>query len=80
MQKCIRSSLFISDNDDALIILSKNDRSSHRRYSVEKGVVRNVAKLTKKHLCQGHFFNKVVGLRLRPATLLKRNSGTGVFL
>ena len=47
---------------------------------MKKGVVRNVAKLTKKHVCQDLFFNKVAGLRLRPATLLKRNSGTGVFL
>ena len=29
-------------------------------------------------VCQGLFFNKVTGLR--PATLLKKNSGTGVFL
>ena len=32
---------------------------------------------TGKHLCQSLFFNKVA--RLRPATLLKRGSGTGVF-
>ena len=29
-------------------------------------------------MCQNLFFNKVVGLR--PATLLKKDSGTGVFL
>ena len=45
-------------------------RSSHRRYSVTKGVLRNFAKFTGKHLCQSLFFNKVAGLR--PATLLKR--------
>ena len=45
-------------------------RSSHRRCSVRKGVLRNVAKFTEKHLCQSLFFNKVAGLR--PATLLKK--------
>ena len=45
-------------------------RSRHRRCSVRKGVLRNFAKFTGKHLCQSHFFKKVVGLR--PATLLKR--------
>ena len=49
---------------------SINSRSSHRRCSVRKGVLRNFTKLSGKHLCQGLFFNKVVGLR--PATLLKK--------
>ena len=44
-------------------------RSSHRRCSVGKDVLRNFAKFTGKHLCQSLFFNKVVDLR--PATLLK---------
>ena len=43
-------------------------RSSHRRYSVKKGVLRNFEKFTGKHLCQSHFFNKVVG-RVRPPLL-----------
>ena len=43
-----------------------------------KGALRNFAKFTEKHLCQSLFFNKVAGLR--PATLLKKNSGTSVFL
>ena len=38
----------------------------------------NFAKLTEKHLYQSLFFNKVAGLR--PVTLVKRDSGTGVFL
>ena len=37
-------------------------RSSHRRCSVRKGVLRNFAKFTGKHLCQGFLFNKVAGL------------------
>ena len=36
----------------------------------KKGVLRNFAKFTGKHLCQSFFFNKVAGLR--PATLLKK--------
>ena len=45
-------------------------RSSHRRCSVRKGVYRNFAKFTEKHLCQSLFFNKVAGLSL--PTLLKK--------
>ena len=41
-------------------------RSSHRRCSVKKGVLRNFAKFTGKHLCQRLCFN-------RPATLLKKS-------
>ena len=33
-------------------------RSSHLRYSVKKGVLRNFAKFTGKHLCQRFLFNK----------------------
>ena len=39
-------------------------RSSHLRYSMKKGVLRNFAKFTGKHLCQSLFF--------KPATLLKK--------
>ena len=45
-------------------------RSSHRRCSVKKGAFGNFAKFTRKHLCQGLFFNKVTGLR--PTTLFKK--------
>ena len=45
---------------------------------MKKGILRNFAKFTGKHLCQRRFFNKVAGLK--PETLLKRDSGTGVFL
>ena len=45
---------------------------------MRKGVLRNFAKFTGKHQRKSLFFNKVAGLR--PATLLKRDSGTGVFL
>ena len=44
-------------------------RSSHRRCSVRKSVLRNFAKFTGKRLFQSLFFNKVAGLK--PVTLLK---------
>ena len=43
------------------IFFSKN-RSSHLRYSVRKGVLKNFAKFTGEHLCQSLFFDKVAGL------------------
>ena len=36
-------------------------RSSHRRCSGIKGVLRNFTKFTGKHLCQSFFFNEVAG-------------------
>ena len=44
--------------------------------SYKKDVLKYFAKLIGKHLCQSLFFNNVAGLR--PATLLNRDSGTGV--
>ena len=45
-------------------------RSSHwSRCSVTKGVLRNFAKFTGKHLCQSLFFNKVAG---SSSTLFKK--------
>ena len=46
----------------------KGSRSSHGRWTTRKGVLRNVAKFTRKDLCQSLFYNKVT--HLRPATLL----------
>ena len=45
---------------------------------MKKGVLRNFSDILGKHLCHSLFFNKVAGLK--PATLLKRDSDTGVFL
>ena len=53
-------------------------RSSHPEVFCKKGVLRNVAKLTGKHLRQSLFFNKAAGSR--PTILLKKDSGTGAFL
>ena len=55
-----------------------DDRSSHQRCSIKKGILRNFTKCTGKHLSQSLSFNKVAGLR--STTLLKKNSGTGIFL
>ena len=44
----------------------------------KKVVLKNFAKFTGKNLSQSLFFNK--GADLRPETLLKEVSGTGVFL
>ena len=41
------------------IYLWRNSRSSHRRFSVKEGVLRNFTKFTEKHLCQSLFFNRV---------------------
>ena len=43
------------------ISFSLTSRSSHRRFSVKKGVLRNFAKFTGKHLGLSLFFNKVAG-------------------
>ena len=45
-------------------------RSSFQGLFSEKGVLKNFAKFTGKHLCQSLFFNKVVGVR--SVTLLKK--------
>ena len=42
-----------------VIILWTQNRSTHRRCSVRKSVLRNFAKFTGKHLCQILFLNKV---------------------
>ena len=50
--------------------ISVNNRSSSRpEVFCKKGILRNFAKFTGKHLCRNLFFNIVAGLR--PATLLK---------
>ena len=48
----------------------KKIRSSRQEVFCKKGVLRNFAKFTGKHLCQSLFLNKVAGLR--SATLLKK--------
>ena len=50
-----------------------NDRSSHQRCSVRKGVLRNFAKFTGKRLCLSLFFNKVAGSKLTVKTPVRRH-------
>ena len=45
------------------ISLCPNSKSSHPDVFYKRGVLRNFAKFTGKHLCQSPFFNKVAGLR-----------------
>ena len=40
-------------------------RSSRLEVSCRKGVLRNIAKFTGKHLCQSPFLNKIAGLGLQ---------------
>ena len=54
----------------SVLVTEQTNRSSHQRCSVIKGVLRNFAKFTGKHLCQSPFLNKVAGMR--PATLLRK--------
>ena len=60
----------------------QNVRSSHRSCSVRKDVLRNFAKSTGKHLCQGLFFNKVAGLNFAKflRTLFLQNTSGRLFL
>ena len=46
------------------------NRSPRQNVFCEKGVLKNFAKFTGKHLCQRLFFNKAAGMR--PATLIKK--------
>ena len=38
---------------------NQNNKSSHQRCSIRKGILRYFTKFTGKHLCQSLFFNKV---------------------
>ena len=53
------------------------NRSSRPEVFCKKGVPRNFAKFTRKHLCQSLFFNKVADLRR--AILLKKTLWHGYF-
>ena len=52
-----------------IFLISENNPQTHRDVFYKKGILRNFAKFTGKHLCQSLFFNKVAG-----------DSGTDVFL
>ena len=76
-------SIATSDRDQLLIAISQEDfqccmlyRSSHRRCSVRKGVVKNFAKFTGKHLCQSLFINK---LQAKPFNFINKETQAQVF-
>ena len=77
-EKCLCFIITASKTHKAVMSARMMPRSGHWRCSVRNAVLRNFAKLTGKQLCQNLFFNKVAGLR--PETLLKKDSGPGVFL
>ena len=54
------------------------DRSSRPEVFCKKGVYKNFARRTGKHLCQSLFLNKIAGLG--PATLLKKRLWHRCFL
>ena len=41
------------------VVQRRIDRSSHRKFSIKKGVLTNFSKFTGKHLCQSLFFNRL---------------------
>ena len=58
--------------------LSQIYKSSHRRCSTQKAVLKSFAIFTGKHLCWSPFLIKLPALSR--ATLLKRDSNTAIFL
>ena len=57
----------------------KSSRSSHRRCSIRKGVLRNFAKFAGKDRRQSLFFNKDAGLRLKACNFIKNEALERVF-
>ena len=58
-----------------VLLKRASGRSSDRRCSLKKGVLRNFAKFTGKHLCQSLFFNKV-----ETCNFIKKETLAKVFL
>ena len=54
--------LSLGDSLYGVHTMSQNDRSSRPEVFCRKGVFRNFAKFTEKHLCQSLFLNKVEAL------------------
>ena len=69
-RKIIKHTLKINILENIFNLMVSMGRSSHQRCFVKKGVLRNFAKFTGKHLCHRLFFNNVADLR--HATLLKK--------
>ena len=56
-----------------------NFRSSHRRCSLKKGVLRKFSKFIGKQLCQSLFFNKVAGLRPQACNFIRKETLAQIF-
>ena len=69
-RKIIKHTLKINILENIFNPMVSMGRSSHQRCFVKKGVLRNFAKFTGKHLCHRLIFNDVAGLR--HATSLKK--------
>ena len=67
---------------DLLSLLKNCFQNGEQKEAATRGILKSLPKnftnFTGKNLYQSLIFNKAAGLR--PATLLKRDSGTGVFL
>ena len=59
---CICFTLQNGESYSKKIVIKFSVRSSHQSCSLRKGILRNFAKFTGKHLCQSLFFNKVAGV------------------
>ena len=68
-RKTGKSKIVIRDDQGTIVLKFVFLKSHKRSCSVRKGVRRDFAKYTEKHLCQSLFLNKVSALK--PATLLK---------
>ena len=64
--KFLRASFLQKTSGSSFCRDKANDRSSHWRCSVRKGVLRNFAKFTGKNLCQSLFFLIKLILKKRP--------------
>ena len=53
--------LVVEDSIPSRLLMNLN-KSSHRRCSIKRGVLRNFAKFAEKLMCQSLFYNKVAGL------------------
>ena len=67
-----------STQEEILTVRSRNCRSSCSQIFIKISVLKNFAIFTGKHLCRSLFLRKLQVLK--PASLLKRDSNTGVFL
>ena len=64
--------LCLSKSLDTNTLANIITRSSRTEVFCKKGVLRNFAKFTGKHLCQSLFFNKVAGLEISKNTFFHR--------